>query len=145
MVMTKAVLDSHMHIVHGAEKSITCEECGAMFSNSGSLKTHMYMKHPTERQRRICPHCGAEFNYMDYYTHLKTAHADIHGPRKTHACPLCGKEYRIPKKLKNHMASVHKVRRVNCHAPSTCCFWSLVFSNDMMEIVLGFECKGLLG
>jgi hypothetical protein len=68
MLMTKDALDSHLHLVHGAEKKFSCEVCGLKFSNMGSLKTHTYEKHPKDGQQRVGS-CGSKFSVHDFSWH----------------------------------------------------------------------------
>jgi uncharacterized Zn-finger protein len=94
-------LKTHREI-HTTERTVCCNECGAMFKTLTCLYSHK--KIHRERVYHQCDHC--EMRYIQK-TQLRKHMDAIHLLRKDHICQICGKSYSRDTTLSKHMF-VHK-------------------------------------
>ncbi len=100
---SKAMLESHMHLKHGSEKQYACGDCGQKYSNKITLRMHMTEKHDYGT-KRMCPHCGIEMGSVSYQQHVRLHHPETRKTLPTYPCPECGKSFKRPVVLRQHLA-----------------------------------------
>ena len=114
--------------LRGEEKnlSISCHECGNVFTQKHELckhmwKVHNYDKTSTSRSCKIClkskrnetrnetlpriyncPNCPSRFKHVN----ILRSHMALHGPRE-HTCETCGKQFRQKSNLSHHVKTQH--------------------------------------
>ena len=86
---------------HDGEIKFYCEECGASFSRSHSLKRHMAVH--TGEKPFSCNECGARFSQSSC---LKT-HMVTHTGEKPFSCKECGASFSQSHSLKRHIMVKH--------------------------------------
>ena len=77
------------------EKKSICNYCGALFTNSGSLKTHM---HQHSVKNYFCDECGKGFEEESLVMKHKKIHVDNPVP-----CEICGTVLKNETKLQCHL------------------------------------------
>ncbi|XP_023213048.1 zinc finger protein 90-like [Centruroides sculpturatus] len=135
---TKGTLIAHK-IVHNDKFNYTCHICNKSFKRSGDLKVHIYIH--SDEYKYSCDICNKHFKTKQYLPKHKLIHCkksnikgeneccDICGKRvlygngrleihkrthKTHACKICGKEFKWKAVLLKHEATHSEDRPFKC-------------------------------
>jgi len=105
---SESLYDLHMRF--HTEASVSCPECPELFSDFDKCVRHMARCHdPKPMKTYPCSDCVLEFSkYSDLYRHRRDAHPNHH------SCNDCGKAYRCPSELRNHVNTKHKGMRISC-------------------------------
>ncbi|CAL4097334.1 unnamed protein product, partial [Meganyctiphanes norvegica] len=80
----KTALRQHVAQQHATRKPFTCQECGATFTQNGSLQVHL-RRHRGEKPFS-CQLCGNSFTRA----HSLKVHMKTHTGEKPYACEYCG-------------------------------------------------------
>ncbi|XP_016123758.1 zinc finger and BTB domain-containing protein 40-like [Sinocyclocheilus grahami] len=122
----------HKRTEHFEERPYACEECGAKFAASSSLKNHMRL-HTGEKPFH-CKHCDMSFSVaaaLSYHTKKKhaegkmyccqycsatfaqsielTRHVRTHTGDKPYVCRECGKGFKQANGLSVHLQNFHNI------------------------------------
>lgn len=90
-----STLDKHT-VIHTSEKSFTCSNCHAAFSQPNGLRSHM--KSCLDKRSYLCDYCGNAFNHSQS---LKV-HRLLHTGVKPHTCQVCGAKFADIRNLRRH-------------------------------------------
>ncbi|XP_051528618.1 zinc finger and BTB domain-containing protein 40-like [Myxocyprinus asiaticus] len=122
----------HKRTEHFEERPYACEECGAKFAATSSLKNHMRL-HTGEKPFQ-CKHCDMSFSVaaaLSYHTKRKhaegkmyccqycsasfaqsielTRHVRTHTGDKPYVCKECGKGFNQANRLSVHLQNFHNI------------------------------------
>ncbi|CAC5401151.1 unnamed protein product [Mytilus coruscus] len=109
-------LKIHLDSKHGPfleAEQYNCEFCGKVYQNMHMLQTHVDTKHTNpHRKKHACRHCDyIGEDRPDLESHVKSNHF-----KEANACPTCGKYFRGPVFLKQHIENVHqRTNEVKCY------------------------------
>jgi KRAB domain-containing zinc finger protein len=90
------------------DQAIPCDECGRVLGNGGILARHMQAKHPTATSLS-CDVCLKRFWAKTHLRlHMRTHFTATRSTVKPHECTQCGKKFRWPSWLANHVYVAHE-------------------------------------
>ena len=99
---TKTESSLTVHSLYHQDPKFLCDQCDYKSCSSGNLHTHKVVKHGTSNHE--CDQCGKLFNYN---RHLQRHQANHEGANIQ--CNECDMQFYRKDKLKEHLASVHKI------------------------------------
>lgn len=95
-------LTRHVNL-HTDNRKFICDQCGACFHTSSTLKEHTVCIHSNERNYS-CEICGQRFKLKSGLNrHFKT-----HSDEKEFKCGFCDQVYKFRANLKRHLVNAHK-------------------------------------
>lgn len=106
---SKESLHHHKKGIHADDKPYSCEECGASFNFSHSLKLHM-LKHSGKRPFQ-CTECDKTYLTAN---HLKMHMIGVHQNNKIHMCKFCSKSFAYKTSLKVHEMTHENIKPYKC-------------------------------
>ena len=100
---TSAQLSSHVEAHHRSSRPHTCDRCDMTFSQKSHLKQHIKTVHEKYRPFK-CRTCSREFGKRyDCSAHERAVHENV----KEHSCKLCGKAFAKRSNLNRHIINLH--------------------------------------
>lgn len=118
---TKHKLQSHIE-THSQTNQYSCDECSSVFKCRSTLVAHTRKRHPKSDRllpnpTSDCPDPSSTFPSAQPIPQLESPHALTSNP--TFKCPICLKEFRRKKNLREHEITCHQeVPRLACdHCP----------------------------
>jgi len=99
----------HMKNSH-ANSTFTCRFCGAKFTFMPSLRLHMRIH--SDENPYLCQYCDRRYGKREQFLD----HINMHVGRgkKTYGCVHCGKQFRWPFRLRDHLLESHSDVRPHC-------------------------------
>lgn len=91
-------INSHMVIVHGERKTLTCDLCNKVYSSERNLKTHQRHSHSNKAKDHMCEVCGASFQFKN----LLENHYVVHSSERNYKCHICDKTFKLKSVLRTH-------------------------------------------
>ena len=107
-------LKGHMTI-HCEVRPFPCNQCSKSFKKESYLRKHIKNRHITDREKsHVCSHC----KYSTYTARLLKDHLVVHGTERPLNCSECGKSFKLPQHLKQHILTHNAIERT--HECSIC-------------------------
>lgn len=107
----KALMKTHNRNVHQDCGTLTCSDCGKLFTSKRSLFGHKKEKHSGHTQVFICPDCNKQFSRK---SNLKAHRESLHFGKKF-PCRVCDRIFTNRSSMNQHFKKTHIVQR----APGT--------------------------
>jgi len=107
----KALMKTHNRNVHQDCGTLTCSDCGKLFTSKRSLFGHKKEKHSGQTQIFICPDCNKQFSRK---SNLKAHRESLHFGKKF-PCRVCDRIFTNRSSMNQHFKKTHMVQR----APGT--------------------------
>lgn len=92
-------LKLHISIRHVEHKPQCCHECGKVFKDEYSLRSHMKRMH--SKVTVACPVCGKPYPSQAALKH----HLIWHSDERPYKCELCDRRYKAKSTLREHLHS----------------------------------------
>ncbi|XP_011291461.3 zinc finger protein 501 [Musca domestica] len=111
-------LKQHLLEHQGVEKpKWPCDQCNVQLYSHTSLKRHKQFRHNDGSTTHICSECGKKYQSE---TALNSHKRLVHILERKHKCTICDKSFKLPKVLREHMASHEGKNLYQCpHCPKT--------------------------
>ena len=131
----KGDVKRHVKSVHEKKLDFKCDQCERAFSRSHVLKRHIELVHDPNKVPKVkkvinklqCSVCDGEFKgRRPLKAHMKTEHPEL--LLKNYICPTCGKTFKRPETMRNHIKSVHEgLKEYKCEV----CFKEFSLSGNL--------------
>ena len=95
-------MTKHIQNVHEGKRDYKCEFCGKLFTQKGTLKSHIGFIHEMSKKEHKCGYCGKSCGSKRYMK----IHIDVVHEGKTYDCDTCGKSFATEGVLNKHKLKV---------------------------------------
>lgn len=107
-VISTAVLERHVRVVHENQRNFPCTFCNRRFGSSYDLRRHVTARHPPNQEEiHACDKC-------EYQSHLKCRldrHLRVHNDDEKLGCYFCGKTFVHFYRLVIHCRGLHLLEK----------------------------------
>jgi len=110
----KSLMKQHNRTVHQDRDTLTCSDCGKLFTSKRSLFGHKKEKHSGHTEVFTCPDCNKQFSRK---SNLKAHRESLHFGKKF-PCRVCGRIFTNRSSMNQHVKKSH-------------------FSTEMVELEVG--------
>jgi len=99
----KSIMKTHNRNVHQDKDTLTCSDCGKLFTSKRSLFGHKKEKHSGHTEVFICPDCNKQFSRK---SNLKAHRESLHFGKKF-PCRLCERIFTNRSSMNQHVKKTH--------------------------------------